>query len=86
MVCLPDRERFSGPAQRPMTTAVRMTKALARAGTSPSPLAVAALKVPCHNATARMLPPVLLYSQVRTTAPAIRLTMKATTPNRLIPG
>jgi len=35
---------------------------------------------------ARMLPPVLLYSQVSTTAPDKRLTTKATTPNRLIPG
>ena len=58
-VCFSALDKLSAPVSLPITTAARMTKALTRAGISPSPLAVAALKVPCHKATARMLPPVL---------------------------
>src|SRR4030042_3080317 len=47
-VCFPTLDKLSAPVSLPITTAVRMTKALTRAAIGPSPLAPAALKGPGH--------------------------------------
>ena len=54
-VCFSALDKLSAPVNLPITTAARMTKALVSADMGPSPLGVAALKVPCHKAAARML-------------------------------
>ena len=60
MVCLPERERLPGPNKRIMITAPIQTKALTIAAMLGSVAETTALYVPCHSATIKMLPWVLL--------------------------
>jgi len=83
-VCFPTRERSSGSTQRAINTAAKMTKAFTMPAIAPCAPATAVLNAPCHRVVTRTLPPVLLYNHVRTRAPDMMLTVKATTPNRFI--